>query len=119
MLLNVIGHLQTGTYVVTRTAPGSLVLGRAVAGATSVLNIVAVVQPYSAGKKMLPLPEGIRAEDTKIVHTATPLRTTDNTGAADQIAILSDNYVVWAIQGPWTLNGSTHYKAYVTRRTVP
>lgn len=119
MLLDTITSLATGSYVVTRTAPGSMTQGRFTAGATSSFSIQAVVQPYAAGRKMLPLPEGIRAEDTKLLHTVTPLRTTDNTGDADKIVILGDTFVVWAVQGPYTLGESTHYEAYVTRRTVP
>jgi hypothetical protein len=119
MLLNSIASLNTGTYTVTRTASGSLTQGRFTPGGTTTLDIEAVVQPYSGGRKMLPLPEGIRAEDTKLLHTTTPLRTADNTGEADKITILGDTFVVWAVQGPYTLGGSTHYEAYVTRRTVP
>lgn len=119
MLLSSIAGLRTGTYTVTRTAANTLLLGRAVAGSTSTFSIVAVVQPYAGGRKMLPLPEGVRAEETKHIHTATALRTTDSAGEADSISIDGTTYRVWAVEGPYTLGGSTHYEAYASKKGRP
>ncbi len=119
MLLQSVNSLKTGTYTVTRTATGTLSQGRYTTGAGSTFSIDAVVQPYSGGRKMIPLPEGVRAEDTKLIHTATALRTRDSTGEADVITILGELYTVWAVQGPYTLGPSTHYEAYVTRKGSP
>lgn len=119
MLLSTIGSLKTGTYTVTRTANGTTTLGRYTSGASSTFPIVAVVQPYQGGRKMLPLPEGVRAEETKLLHTATELRTHDNDGEADSIVILGDTYVVFAVEGPFTLGASTHFEVYAARRTIP
>lgn len=119
MLLATIGSLKTGTYTVTRRAGGAHATGRYTAGASSTFPIVAVVQPYQGGRKMLPLPEGVRAEETKLLHTATELRTRDNNGEADSVVILGDTYVVFAVEGPFTLGASTHFEVYAARRTKP
>lgn len=119
MLLNTIASLKTGTYTVTRTADAAPVMGRKVAGSSSTFPIVAVVQPYQGGRKMLPLPEGVRSEETVHVHTATALRTRDDGGEADSISIDGEDYRVWAVEGPFKLRGSTHYEAYASRRTRP
>jgi len=120
MLLGVINSLKTGTYVVTRTADGSYdAHGRYATGSSSTFNMDAVVQPYGGGRKMLPLPEGVRAEDVRLIHTATALRTRDNAGEADSVAIGGENYSVYAVEGPYTLGPSTHYQAYAARRGKP
>lgn len=119
MLLGSIAGLKTGTYTVTRTAANSLLLGRKVAGASSTFPIVAVVQPYAGGRKLLPLPEGVRSEETVHVHTATALRTTDDAGEADSISIGGTVYRVWAVEGPFKLGTSTHYEAYASRKGRP
>ena len=119
MLLGTIGSLKTGTYTVTRTAGGSKLLGRYTPGASSTFPIDAVVQPYQGGRKMLPLPEGVRSEETKHIHTATALRTRDVGGEADAISIGGETYHVWAVEGPFTLGASTHYEVYASKRSKP
>ena len=117
--LGVITRRQTGTYAVTRTANGSYdANGRFTAGATSAINVVAIVQPLDP-RTVLPLPEGVRSEDVRLVHTATLLRTPDGTGAADSISIGGEPYIVFEVAGPFTLNGATHYEIHAARRAVP
>lgn len=120
MLTGSILGLRTGTYTVTRRGGGTYDAdGYHVAGSSSTFSIDAVVQPYAGGRRMLPLPEGVRAEDVRHVHTTTALRTRDNAGEADAIAIGGEVYYAWAVEGPYTLGGSTHYEAYVARRGKP
>ena len=113
-----IGRLKTGTYTVTRVANGTTVLGRYTVGGTSTFPIVAAVQPLGA-RVMIVLPEGVRADDVRLVHTVTPLHTRDNSGEADSISIGGETYYVWQVSGPWTIRGDTHYEAHVARRGKP
>lgn len=120
MLLDTIASLKTGTYTVTRTGAGTYPSGGyLVPGSTSTFPIVAIVQPYAGGRKMLPLPEGVRSEETKLLHTATALRTRDGNGAPDFVTIGGEDYYVWAVEGPYTLGASTHYEVYASRRAKP
>lgn len=120
MLLDTIASMKTGTYTVTRTGAGTYPTnGRLSAGSTSTFPITAIVQPYQGGRKMLPLPEGVRSEETKHIHTAAALRTRDGGGAQDFITISGEDYHVWAVEGPFTLGGSTHYEVYASRRAKP
>lgn len=118
MLIATIGSMATGTFTVTRTAEGTQVLGRYTLGATSTFTIVAIDQPLD-GRVMLPLPEGIRAEEVRLLHTATALRTRDGNGEPDYVTIRGEVYYVWKVAGPYTLGGSTHYEAHVARRKRP
>ena len=113
-----IGSLSNGTFTVTRTAGAPLVLGRYSSGAVTTFPIVAIEQPYSP-RTMIPLPEGVRVEDVKLIHTNTPLRTRDENGEADSISIRGENFIVWRVDGPYTLGGSAHYEVHAARKNKP
>lgn len=117
-LNSAIGRLKTGTFTVTRTAEGSQTLGRYTPGGTSTFPIDAVDQPLE-WRTLLPLPEGVRAEDVKLLHTTTALRTRDGNGEADFVTIRGDDYYVWKVGGPYTIRGNTHYEAHVARKKRP
>jgi len=116
MLTGVIGALgfKTGTYTVTRTAAGTRTLGRYTAGAASTFSIEASVQPVT-GRDLQAMPEGQRAEETKVVYTTTELRTRTPAGEPDTIAIDSETWAVTKVER-WDAFGDTHYRAYVARQ---
>lgn len=107
-----------GAYTVTRRASSTLVMGRTVDGATSTFPITASVQPVS-GRELRLVPEGMRADDARVIYTATRLDPTP--GGPDQVAIVVDGvplqYVVYKVQGPWELEDGTHWVAYAARPT--
>lgn len=113
-----IGSLANGSFTVTRTAGGPLVLGRYTSGGTSTFPITVIEQPYSP-RTMIPLPEGVRVEDVKLIHTNTALRTRDENGEADYITIRGENFYVWRVDGPYTLGGSAHYEVHAARKSKP
>lgn len=113
-----IARLKTGTYTVTRIGNGTTVLGRYTPAASSTFPIDAVVQPLTP-RTLIVLPEGVRSEDVRLIHTTTPLRTRDNNGEADAISIAGESFVVWRVSGPWTIRGNTHYEAHVSRQGKP
>lgn len=115
---NVIQRLKTGTYTVTRTAASTLSQGRKVAGSTSTFPTDAIVQPLDP-RTMLPLPEGVRAEDVRLIHTADLIRTQDQNGEADAFTIGGEQFYAWKVSGPWTLRGETHYEVHAARRGKP
>lgn len=63
----------TGSYEVTRTETGEYTQGRYASGGTSTFPIVADVQDVT-GRVLHDMPEGMRAEDTKVLYTITELR---------------------------------------------
>lgn len=127
-LAGVVESLATGTYTVTRTAPGTyggglpVGLGGGVGsddgryrpGATSTFAIRASVQPL-AGRDLLRLPEGLRTRQTIKVYTATALRTADapDGAGADVIAYQGDSYQIETVE-PWAEAGG-FYKAIAAK----
>lgn len=104
-----------GIYTVTRLATSTtFTSGRHVPGSSSTLQIAASVQPYQ-GKKLTIVPEGLRADDVRVIFTTTALKC--DPGACDRIAIGGVAYVVFHVEGPWELDGDTHYRAYAARPT--
>jgi len=71
---------------------GTYVNGLYVPGSATSLTIEASIQPAS-GRHISALPEGQRAEETRIVWTKTRLRTRED-GAPDTVLIGSENYTV-------------------------
>jgi len=105
-----------GAYTITRRAPGTTMLGRYTPGATSTFPITAVVVPFGQNE-LIVLPEGQHVEDTRVVYTSTHLHATP--GAPDLITIGGDPFAVLAVQGPYELDGDTHFVAYVARQRIP
>lgn len=83
----------TGTYTVTRTAQGARVDGHYASGAATTFPIVANVQDVT-GELLKDLPEGMRAEETRVVFTITELRSLADTTEPDVITI--DGYL-WRV----------------------
>lgn len=115
-LTGVIGVFATGTYVVTRTAAGTLSSGVYTSGATSTVNITASVQPLN-GRDRQVLPEGIGQTDARKVITTTQLYAGGTTYEADKITIDGETWVVVHVDGPWIAFGGTHYNVTVTRES--
>lgn len=116
-LLDVIGRFRTATsYTVTRAGAGTYTAGRYVAASPSTFTITASVQPVT-GRELLALPEGQRAEDLRVLYTATALRTRDANGAADSIAIGGENYTVIRVE-TWSGVTAGHYRVTVARQTA-
>lgn len=102
----------TGTYTVTRTARGTVTLGRYTPGATSTFPIVADVQDVT-GDYLRDLPEGVRTEDARMVFTTTLLVAKSQTADADIISIDGDN---WRVSRVYTARVfATRYRALVER----
>jgi hypothetical protein len=113
-LTGVIGRFMSGTYTVTRTAAGTRTLGRYTPGASSTFSIDASVQPVT-GRALQALPEGHRAEETRLVLTTTEIRTRTPTNEADTISIDSESWAVVKVER-WDAFGGTHYRAFVARQ---
>lgn len=76
---NLISSFSTGTtglYTVTRRQSGAFLRGIAQATTDVTFNITASLQPAS-GKDLLRLPEGRRANETRVLFTSTQLYTGD------------------------------------------
>lgn len=120
-ILSVIKHLRTGdgagagSYTVTRTAAGTLVLGRSTPGATSSFSIEAVVQPLNQ-RELQVVPEGRRATDVRSIHTATALRA--DPWGPDVVTIGGEAYAVYSV-GRFELRGTIAYRCYAARQVVP
>lgn len=118
-LPSVIPDFATGTYTVTRRAAGALVAGRLVAGATSTFSVVMSVQPTGARDQVL-MPEGVHYEDAVVAYSATELKPQKvDTGHGDEFTHEGETYRVFAVEGPWTMDGDTHWVVRAARRRVP
>lgn len=101
-------------YTVTRRAAGAYASGIWADGSTSTFSITAHVQPVT-GRDLKTLPEGQRAEDSRIVYTTTELRAT--AGGPDSISIGGEAYEVTRVE-TWSGLGGTHYRAIVHRQAT-
>lgn len=113
----------TGTYTVTRTEVGEYTQGRYTSGGTSTFSIVADVQDVS-GRVLKDLPEGLRAEDTKVIYTVIELRglypirpaasgSDDPANEPDKIEIEGEMYRVHTVQKSRVF--AKRYRAYCER----
>lgn len=103
-------------YVVTRsTAATYSTTGRVVDGAFSTFLIDACIQPLN-GRSLMPLPEGTRTDDVIVVDTSTPLQVIP---IPDHITFRDDDYTLFKIDGPRTLNGVSMYTGYAARQVQP
>jgi len=114
-LLDVINRFATGTYTVTRRGAGTYdTAGVFVEASSSTFTITAVLQPLS-GRTLDAQPSGQRGVDTRLLHTATLLRTRDGDGAPDVVTIGSESWVVLECQ-PWVHpTGGSFYRVRVER----
>ena len=120
-LAGLIADFATGSYTVTRRAAATTDgHGRNVAGATSSISIVAAVAPAS-GRDLLRLPEGRRANETRMVLTATALLV-GGQGAANEADLISIDGASWEVQHVevWRQPGvdAAGYKALVQAVTA-
>lgn len=99
-----IARLAQGRFTVTRPS-GSYVAGRWVAGAASMFEITASIQPATP-KELQRLPEGDRTTAVVAVWTSTELQ------AHDLVAYGGGNYEVQALER-WDLGG--YFKALASR----
>lgn len=112
----------SGTYTVRRTAAGSYVLGRHVAGSETTFPIVAVVVPM--GGRLLDAPAtGEETSETMQLATTTRLVTRQESNAPDIVIIKNDAgddeewlCTKWARSEHW---GAAHYVIDVERQEVP
>lgn len=102
----------TGTYTVTRTAAGTYTNGKYTAGAASTFPIVADVQPVS-GELLRDLPEGRRAEETRVLFTLTELRALKPTTDSDVVAIDGESWRVFKVERFRIF--ANRYRAWVER----
>lgn len=116
-LLDTIADFQTGVYTVTRATIGAAVNGYFPAPTLSTFTIAAVAVPM--GGDLHVLPEGINASDVLVFYTATPIHDARNGAASDSIAVGSDAYVTFNVDGPFIMPDSTHYRVYAARQRLP
>lgn len=103
-------------YVVTRTTPGGYdSSGNVVDGLTVTFPIDACVQPLN-GRSLMVLPEGARTQDIRVIDTQTFLQ---ESPVPDHIVIRGEDYAIWKVDGPLTLNGISMYTAYAAREMNP
>lgn len=110
-LSSLVDSFATGTYTVTRrTAAGYL---RGVANPTTdeTFAIRASVQP-ATGKDLLRLPEGRRADETRIIFTTTQLLIGDEglTTEADTVSIDGQNWEVQHVESWLQAGGGVAYR---------
>lgn len=109
----------TGTYTVTRTATGARVNGHYTSGAQTQFPIAAGVQPVT-GRLLEDLPEGMHAEETRVVFAAIELRGV-TPGAPgnepDQITIDGEQYRVVEVKKFAIL--AQRWRCYVERLKTP
>jgi hypothetical protein len=113
---DLVAGFATGTYTVTRAPSPSLdAEGRAVPSPSTVLVIVASVQPLS-GRELERLPESFRGKETRKLYTATQLRTEGEGFSADRIAI---DGASWQVEGVEDFSAAGYFKALVTKEPPP
>lgn len=107
----VIASLQTGTYVVSRPGADTYAAGIRTPGTPSTFNVDASVQPLTA-RLLRAMPEGRRAEDTRILWTRTV-----ELLVGDRITIGGEAYEVFRVDAHGVL-GSPFYRAWAARQIV-
>ena len=113
-LTGVIARFKTGDYTVTRSANGTYVNGRLVAGAPSTFSIEASIQPVT-GRELQALPEAYHGEEVKVIYTVTELLAAPT---PDVVTIDGEAWEVFKCQR-WQAFGGTHYRAHAARSETP
>lgn len=121
-LSGVIDSFATGTYAVTRTVVSTYGTdGRLVAGATSVVNITASIQPLS-GRDLKALPEGRHGEDVRKMYAKVELLTQTPGNDPDLVTYKGETWEVFNVDS-WEAfglgTGGNHYKALIARLDTP
>lgn len=106
----------TGTYTVTRTAHGSVVAGKTVAGTTTSVSVSAAIWPAN-NNDLMRLPENRRTTDAIALMTSSQIYIggQGTTHEADKISYLGETWEAADID-VWTdsLSGATAYKCIFT-----
>lgn len=110
-LTNTIAALATDTLTMSRRATGTRTRGRWVDGTATTFSAVAVVEP-AGGRALKIAADSQRSDDVRVIYTATEVLVDDRT------TIGGDTFEVFRVE-PWTLDGETHYRAYLSRLTLP
>jgi hypothetical protein len=113
-LTGVIASFATGTYVVTRSPERSFGSdGRPDSASSSTFSVVASVQPPT-GREAQRLPEGIRADEVRIVYVHERLHTRDDGYEPDIVAIAGEDYEVFRVE-TWDAFGDVHYRCWAKK----
>ncbi len=108
---------QGGPFTVTRTEAGEREKGRYTPGDDDTFTIVASVQPVG-GRELRDLPEGQRADETRVIYTLTELRTRQGETEPDVITLDGQPWTVIRVER-FDSFGETHYRAYASRTERP
>lgn len=115
--LGAITRFASGTYSVSRHGTGTWTTGVFAKASPSTISIVASVQPVG-GRDFAALPEGRRANEVRVIYTATLLRTEGPAGSADEITIDGEAWEIFKVE-TWPAWGVTHYRAFASRKAIP
>lgn len=107
-LLQPLVTFQTGTYTVTRKAPGTRVDGLWVDGATTTHDSIGMVVTPPPGQVLKTLPEGTVSEDVRSIRCAFDLR------VQDLVNIDGDDFAVYT-RRRWTVRGVSYTWAVAIR----
>lgn len=103
-----------GGYVVTRRAAGSFdTHGVWTGGTTTTITTDARVQPYGGQLKVLP--EGIREEDIRVIYSPVELKAVPT---ADSIVIAGQAFSVFNVDGPFTMDAVSYWRAYAAKQAT-
>ena len=105
-------------YVVTRYVAATYASnGVATAGTniTFTLNPADCVVQAISGRRLIVIPDGVRTEDVRMLQTTTALQA----NPPDRITIGTDQYEVYASDGPYFISGGVYYSALIARTRVP
>lgn len=109
-----IDAFSTGSYTVTRRTAATRLKGRPVAGATSTVTITAAVVP-ATGQDLQRVPEGRRDVETRVLFTATQLRT-GAAGAAWEADLVQLEGLQWEVQHVETWPGAPGFYRCIAQR---
>ncbi len=107
-LLSPLVTFQTGTYTVSRKAPGTRVDGLWVDGATTMYDAIGMVVTPPPGHVLKTLPEGTVSEDVRSIRCAFDLR------VQDIVTIDGDAFAVYS-RRRWTVRGVSYTWAVAIR----
>lgn len=116
-LIDAIPSLATGTYTVTRTPARNYTAGvlDAPTGQTT-FSVIASAQPPT-GRDLQQLPDGVRADEVRIVYAREELKTTEPGYEPDTISIDGNDYEVFRVE-TWQAFGEAHRRTWTRRVEV-
>jgi hypothetical protein len=114
-LSGAIASFKTGDYEVVRYGAPTFEYGIAVAPSNQIVEIAACVQPVT-GRLLQLLPEGQRADETKVIFTTAELFTRGPAHDPDKVIINGDYYRVFRVDRYQAFGGDgsgDHFRALV------